>query len=108
MLENKIKVQKLESGQQLGVRFSTLVENETIWTCIGIQKFEKKFQLYICVINDSNIIQELFEKEILTNFNSLDETLNYTKVNFLIGIEDINPLKGQKIFVPTLCEDSDT
>ncbi len=92
--------EKIESGIQVGKRFSFIANNEICWSSVGLQKWKGKYKVYIDEILESKMASEEYQREELLEFEHISEAISYIERNTKIKFYDLTPCKGQRIFNP--------
>jgi ABC-type Zn uptake system ZnuABC Zn-binding protein ZnuA len=92
---------RIETEKQIGYRKIISSPNGPLWTSIAIQKHNGYYKVYIDEILEKNMAKESYEKEDKKIFTDLNLALTYLK-NIGADIENLKPLKGQRIFNPNL------
>lgn len=100
-IDNKKIFEWLSSGKQLGVRGKVTQNNETVWLSMGIQKYGAAYKTYISEIFDSKIDIEDYLREEIREFSTVEAALEYLNQESRLGIFDLSPCRGQKIFNPS-------
>ncbi len=98
---NLDQVTKLvQEGRQLGVKFSYLVNGETLFAYVGIQKWKGQFKVYIFEILEAKMVMDEEEREILKSFEVLEDAIDFIEANTYVKFEQFTSWKGSKIFNP--------
>ncbi len=91
----------IEAGKQVGKSFSFNHNDCTYWSSVGIQKHGGAYKVYIDVIEESQMIAEVYEREEVTQFSTALEAIDYITSETQLDVEDLKTCKGQKIFNPS-------
>jgi len=91
---------QIDNGKQLGSRFSFMKNKKTIWSSVGIQKYNENYMVFIDEIDEHNIIAEIYSREEIKEFISLREALDYIEYSTALTFDKLLPCKGQRIFNP--------
>jgi len=94
-----IKMQ-IENGKQLGSSFSFKQQNKTVWSSVGIQKYDGAYKVYIDEIDEVNMDAEDYSREETKEFQALSEALEYIEATTILTFDRLQPCKGQRIFNP--------
>jgi hypothetical protein len=92
----------IEKGKQVGRRWSFVRDGKRVWSSVAVQKVGERFRVFVDEILDENIPSETFEVDLLKSFDSLEEAERFLLSKTGLRLEDLGPLKGQKIFNPAL------
>lgn len=90
--------EKLERGKQLGISKRIQKEEKFFWYSYAIQKMDNIYYVYEYEIAEENMAMEEYEYESINKYQSFEEVLQNFSNKYGISIEDIAPLKGQRIF----------
>ncbi|WP_205410205.1 hypothetical protein [Acetivibrio cellulolyticus] len=91
-------IQWIESGKQFGKIFSFEKDKKTIWSSVGIQKWQNVYKVYVDEIEEENMNAEKYLRDEIKRFNTLADALQYIDENTQINPLDLKPCKGQKVF----------
>lgn len=91
---------KLEKGRQLGISKPITIDGKKVWISVAVQKWQGKYKVYISEILESKMVAEEYMKEIIRSFDAFEKCSGFIEQNSIIKIEELGPLKGQKIFNP--------
>ena len=100
MVDSERIIQLIESGKQLGEVFSFIRDGHTIWSSIGIQKWQGIYKVYVDEIEEESMDAENYIRDENKKLNNLSDALKYINENTQINSSDIQPCKGQKVFNP--------
>lgn len=90
----------IEAGKQVGKSF-TFVRNEvTYWSSVAVQKWQEGYKLYVDEIEEQYIQGEAYEREEIVFRTTLAEIEVLIQDTTSLTIEQLAPLKGQKLFNP--------
>ena len=89
---------KIENGRQLGIEKRIKKGYRYFWYSYAVQKKEKIYYVYECEIAEDNMAEEIFEYENINRYLSIKDVKRYFPNKYGIKFEDINVLKGQRIF----------
>ena len=92
----------LENGKQVGIVFSFEFEGRTHWSSVAIQKWRGHYVVYIDEIEESKMAREEYKKELVQSFQTLELASIFIQENSEAKLKDLGPLKGQKIFNPSI------
>lgn len=91
----------LEAGKQIGKKISFEKDAETYWLSIAVQKHRGVYKLYLEEIAESQMAaHEDYDTEVVITTNNLQEIPTLMASIITIKLEELAPLKGQKIFNP--------
>ena len=89
------------SGRQLGYRGEHIqVDGSEHFVSIAIQKFDSIFKVYALTIPEECLDPDSLDARV-AGFNSLEVALGFLSAELNTRLEDLNPLKGSKIFDPS-------
>ena len=97
---NRIKTW-LEAGRQIGKSARIEQDGDTIWWSVGIQKWQGMYKFYTDKFSDSLPVDYDAESEEIIQVADLDTLFALVKTNSPFKIEELTPLKGQRIFNPS-------
>ncbi len=92
----------IEAGKQVGERFYYTKYGQTYYQSVAIQKWNEFYTLYFFEILEKKMTSFEDEDELLERFHTLDEAITRFKDLTTIRLEELSPLKGQRIFNPEL------
>ena len=90
----------IAAGKQVGKSFSFERDNVLYWSSIAVQKWNDGYKLYVDEIEEAYIQGENYSREEIIYRLSLAEIEDIIKDTTLLKLDDLAPLKGQKIFNP--------
>ena len=90
----------IEAGKQVGKSFSFERDNVIFWSSVAIQRWNDGYKLYIDEIEEEYIQGEEYAREEIIYRTHLYEIEDIIKQTTSLTIDDLVPLKGQKIFNP--------
>lgn len=93
-------IQLIEGEKQLGKVFSFIRDGHTIWSSVGIQKWEDVYKVYVDEIEEKSMDSENYIRDEIKKFNNLSDALKYINQNTEINSLELQPCKGQKVFNP--------
>jgi len=93
-------LRKIESGRQVGKKFSFVKNGETYWAAVALQKHDEKYKVYFYDIMEKDMAAENYWTEYKLLFSTLDEALLFISSNINVDTNDLRPLTGSKIFDP--------
>lgn len=93
-------IQLIENGKQLGKVFSFTRDGHTIWSSVGIQKWEVIYKVHVDEIEEEKIDAENYLRDEIKKFNDLLDALKYINENTEINSAELQPCKGRKVFNP--------
>ncbi len=95
-------IQLIENGKQLGKVFSFTRDGYTIWSSVGIQKWEGIYKVYVDEIEEERIDAENYLRDEIKKFNNLPDalTLKYINENTETNPAKLQSCKGRKVFNP--------
>ncbi len=91
----------LEAGRQIGKCAPIKQDGSIIWWMVGIQKWQEVYKLYIDKFDESQPADYDDESEEVIQVSDLDILATLVKAKSPFTIEELAPLKGQKIFNPS-------
>jgi len=94
-------IEKIESGTQVGMNTITIVDNEKIYYSLAVQKWNGVYKIFTRKIAENKMAayedyEEEAEKIIVVD--KIDDVLDYLTNMLEADINDLHPLKGQRIF----------
>lgn len=93
-------IQWIENGKQLGKTFSFEINGKTIWSSVGIQKWEGIYKVYVDEIAQENMHAEKYTRDEIRSFGNGMEALNYIEQHTRSKVSDLQVCKGRRIFNP--------
>lgn len=93
-------IQWIESGKQLGNIFSFKINGKTIWSSVGIQKWQGIYKVYVDEIEEENMVAEEYLREEIKKFTNLSEAIKFIEQNTQANLSDMQICKGQRVFNP--------
>jgi hypothetical protein len=93
--------QWIENGKQLGKVFSFKRSEKTIWSSVGIQKWQNIYKVYVDEIEEENMNAEKYSRDEIKKFNNISDALKYINENTQTNSLELQPCKGQKVFNPS-------
>jgi hypothetical protein len=94
----------LAAGKQIGKTISFDKGAETCWLSVAVQKHEDVYKLYLDEIAESQMAaHEDYDTELVRTASTLQELPALMELITTIKLEELAPLKGQKIFNPVFC-----
>ncbi|WP_400192663.1 hypothetical protein [Hymenobacter sp. B81] len=90
----------VEAGKQIGKTFCYERNGQRCWLSVGIQRWEGIYKLYLSEISEANIVAEEFLRDETIPYASFEELLIGYAEQTDIPMEELTPLKGQKLFNP--------
>ena len=90
----------VEVGKQVGKSFIFVRNGVTYWSSVAVQKWKDGYKLYVDEIEEKYIQGEEYEREEVIFCTSLSEIEILIKDTTALTIEQLAPLKGQKVFNP--------
>lgn len=97
---NRVKAW-LEAGRQIGKSAPIEQDGATTWWMVGIQQWKGTYKLYIDKFDESKPVDYDSETEELIQITDLDTLAILIREKSPFIIEELAPLKGQKIFNPS-------
>ncbi|MBP9037178.1 MAG: hypothetical protein KBG38_05290 [Candidatus Cloacimonas sp.] len=97
--EDKI-IELIEKGKQLGNMFSFDRSGKTIWSSVGIQKWQDIYKVYVDEIEEENMEAEIYLRDEINYFDNARDALKYIDEKTETNSLELHPCKGQKIFNP--------
>jgi hypothetical protein len=94
-------IQWIESGGQVGKVFSFYRSDKTIWSSVGIQKWQGIYKVAVDEIEEENMEAEKYLRDEIRTFNNLSEALKYIDEATETPSLQLAPCKRQKIFNPS-------
>ncbi len=94
----EINVKRIEKGLQLGIEKRIQREQKYFWYFYAVEKKNDIYYVYECEIAEDNMSAEIYEFENISKYLSVQEVIKQFPCKYKICFEDINVLKGQKIF----------
>ena len=101
-LEKNNQIRLILEGKQLGVRFSFMENERTIWSSVGVQLHDEKYKVYADEIEESKMAAESYRMEVGISFTNVSDALNWIRENTRANPDELRPCKGLKIFNPAL------
>ena len=100
-MDNLQKVRTwIEAGKQVGKSFSFVRNDVLFWSSVAVQKWNDGYKLYVDEIEEEYIQGENYLREDIIYRMTLSEIEDIIKETTSLRIDDLAPLKGQKIFNP--------
>ena len=96
----------IEAGKQVGRSFTFVRNGMTYWSSVAVQKCKDGYKLYVDEIEEEYIQGEAYEREEVIFKSSLSEIEVLLQDTTALTIEQLAPLKGQKLFNPAFDESS--
>lgn len=93
-------IQWIENGKQLGNVFSFDINGKTIWSSVGIQKWQGIYKVYVDEIDEENMVAEKYLREEIKKFIKLSEAIKFIEQNTQTNLLDMQICKGQRVFNP--------
>lgn len=93
-------IQWIESGKQLGKVFSFECNGKTIWSSVGIQKWNDIYKVYVDEIEEEKMSDEEYRRNEIQRFVNISDAISYIDSKTKMNLMDLRPCKGQKIFNP--------
>jgi hypothetical protein len=93
-------IQLVENGKQLGADIWKERDAEMIYESAGIQKWNGRYRVGVTIIAESDMAAEDFEVDEVSEFNTVEEAIEYLKKQSSVPVESMDVCKGQKIFSP--------
>ncbi|TGE21013.1 hypothetical protein [Hymenobacter metallicola] len=90
----------VEAGKQVGKCFTFVRNGVTYRSSVAVQKWKDGYKLYVDEIEEEYIQSEAYEREQVIFKCSLSELEVLIKDTTSLTIEQLAPLKGQKLFNP--------
>lgn len=90
----------LEADRQIGKSAPVEQGGTTIWWSVGVQRWQGLYKLYIDKFDTAERIDYDAESEEIIPVTDLNTLYNLIKTKSPFKIEELAPLKGQKIFNP--------
>ena len=90
----------VEAGKQVGKSFSFVRNGVAYWSSVAVQKWRDGYKLYVDEIEQEYIQGEAYEREDVIFRTSLAEVEVLIQETTSLTIEELAPLKGQKLFNP--------
>ncbi|ASY80521.1 hypothetical protein BJK05_11170 [Pectobacterium polaris] len=100
MIINENLLKSIENGTQLGKRFCFYINDELCWSSVGIQKWEKKYKVYVDEVLESKMNFEEYLREEIIEFDFLNDAICFINDNTRVNFNELTACKGQKIFNP--------
>ena len=100
MTDVEMVIQQIEGGKQLGKVFSFIRNGHTIWSSVGIQKWQGIYKVYEDEIDEKSMDAENYIRDEIKKFDNLSDALKYINENTQTNLLDLQPCKGQKVFNP--------
>ncbi|GAB3827229.1 hypothetical protein [Hymenobacter jeollabukensis] len=89
----------VEMGKQIGKAVRCERGEQPAWLSVGIQKWEGTYKLYISEIREADMTAEKFIRNDLLSYASFEKLLD-AYPGQTVPIEELAPLKGQRLFNP--------
>lgn len=96
---------KLEKGKQIGKTFSFEKDGQIVWSSVAMQKWDNCYLLYIDEIFETNMAGEIYEKEFIQAFTTIEAATEHLETMTSLKFEDLKSLKGRRIFNPDFAND---
>ncbi|WP_334072016.1 hypothetical protein [Paenibacillus sp. A14] len=93
-------IQWIENGKQLGNVFSFDINGKTIWSSVGIQKWQGIYKVYVDEIDEENMVAEKYLREEMKEFTNLREAIKFIEQNTQTNLLDMQICKGRRVFNP--------
>lgn len=93
-------IQWIENGKQLGNVFSFDINGKTIWSSVGIQKWQGIYKVYVDEIDEENMVAEKYLREEIKKFIKRSEAIKFIEQNTQTNLSDMQICKGQRVFNP--------
>lgn len=94
-------IEWIENGKQLGKVFSFVRNGKTIWSSVGIQKWQNVYKVYVDEIEEEQMDAEIYLRDEINKFDNIIDALNYIDKNTQTNSLELRPCKGQKVFNPS-------
>ncbi|KAA9331308.1 hypothetical protein F0P96_13735 [Hymenobacter busanensis] len=90
----------VEAGKQIGPVIRYERGGRPCWLSVGIQRWEGIYKRYVSEIREVDMSREAFIRDEIIPYASFEELLAAYPQQTDIPIEDLAPLKGQRLFNP--------
>ena len=97
---NQVKIW-LEAGRQIGKTAPIEQNGSTFWWMVGIQSWQGIYKLYIDKFDESQPLDYDSESEEVIQVSNLDALTILVRTKSPFAIEELTPLKGQRMFNPS-------
>ncbi|MCR5889596.1 hypothetical protein LRS06_17820 [Hymenobacter sp. J193] len=91
----------LEAGRQIGKRAPVEQDGSTFWWSVGIQQWQGTYKVFFDKFDESQRVDYGSETEEVIQVTDIDALPALIKAKSPFNIEELTPLKGQKIFSPS-------
>ncbi len=71
--------ENIESGKQHGYEICTVIEHKKYWISAAIQKYNGKYKAYVSKIEESNMISEIYDFNIVKTFPNLNDAYTFVR-----------------------------
>lgn len=91
---------KVEKGKQIGIEKRILKNDKYYWYLYAIQKVNNIYISYELEIAEDTMFADIddYDLEIIKKYNSLEDLEKDFVSKYDITLDDLNTLKGQRIF----------
>jgi len=96
-------LEKIENGTQVGVNTITIIDNERIHYALAVQKWDGVYKIFTRKIEESKMAAyEDYEEEAekIVVVDTIGDVVDYLENVLEVDINDLHPLRGQRIFNP--------
>lgn len=92
----------IEAGKQVGKSFYYDKGGQTYSQSVAIQKWNNLYIVYFFEILEQNMarLEDFEDDEVLQRFENLMDAVTFFESLTHIKLEELTPLKGQRIFTP--------
>ncbi|WP_324680661.1 hypothetical protein [Hymenobacter sp. GOD-10R] len=90
----------IEAGKQVGKSFTFVRDGVTYWSSVAVQKWKDGYKLYIDEIEEEYLQGEDYVREEVIYRLCLAELEDVLKDTTSLSLDQLAPLKGQKLFNP--------
>ena len=95
-------IEWIEKNKQVGKVYSYSSDTIIIWSSVGIQKWNNVYKVYIDEIEEEKMVAEEYLREESKCFDEVNKALKYVDNETQISVLELKPLKGQKVFDPSV------
>lgn len=97
---NSTAIRWIEAGKQIGKSFYYEKDGQTYSQSVAIQKWNRFYVVYFFEILEENMarFEDFEDDEVLQRFENLLDAITFYEGLTHIRIEELTPLKGQRIF----------
>lgn len=88
----------LESGRQVGKRFTLVRDAETFWGAVAVQKVGARYVAFFWAATGPRVRMEEAHRQVKEDFERAEDSLAFLAERTGQSVDDMTPLKGARLF----------